>query len=79
MRDGRESKTKDSVYNMHLDFRSLFSGKKVRIIHRTFSLQVDTEVCEQTFSWLSQFRKISRHMNQHRFMLYIVNLCELWN
>ena len=53
---------------------ALYTGK-----YGTFSLQVDTEVCEQTFSWLSQFRKISRHMNQHRFMLYIVNLCELWN
>ena len=31
--EGRESKTKDSVYNTHLNFRSFFSGKKVRIIH----------------------------------------------
>ena len=30
----RESKTKDSVYNTHLNFQSFFSGKKVRIIHR---------------------------------------------
>ena len=27
-------KTKDSVYNTHLNFRSFFSAKKVRIIHR---------------------------------------------
>ena len=26
--EGRESKTKDSVYNTHLNFRSFFSGKK---------------------------------------------------
>ena len=26
--EGRESKTKDSVYNAHLNFRSFFSGKK---------------------------------------------------
>ena len=31
--EGRESKTKDSVYNTHLNFRSFFRGKKVRIIH----------------------------------------------
>ena len=30
---GRESKTKDSVYNAHLNFQCFFSGKKVRIIH----------------------------------------------
>ena len=30
--EGRESKTKDSVYNTHLNFQSFFSGKKVRII-----------------------------------------------
>ncbi|XP_044168316.1 uncharacterized protein LOC122952504 [Acropora millepora] len=40
---------------------------------------VDTEVCEQTFSWLSQYGKITRHMNQNRFIFYIVNLCELRN
>ena len=28
----RESKTKDSVYNTHLNFQSFFRGKKVRII-----------------------------------------------
>ena len=32
--EGHESKTKDSVYHVHLDFQSFFSGKKVRIIHR---------------------------------------------
>ena len=26
--EGRESKTKDSVYNAHLNFRTFFSGKK---------------------------------------------------
>ena len=31
--EGRESKTKDSVYNTHLNFWSFFSGKKVHIIH----------------------------------------------
>ena len=31
--EGRVSKTMDSVYNTHLNFRSCFIGKKVRIIH----------------------------------------------
>ena len=31
--EGRKPKTKDSVYGTHLNFRSFFSGKKVRIIH----------------------------------------------
>ena len=29
--EGRESETKDSVYNAHLNFKIFFSGKKVRI------------------------------------------------
>ena len=31
--EGRKPKTKDFVYNTHLNFRSFFSGKKVCIIH----------------------------------------------
>ena len=31
--EGRKPKTKDSMYNTHLHFRSFFSGKKGRIIH----------------------------------------------
>ena len=31
--EGRKSNTKDSVYDTHLNFRSFFSRKKVRIIH----------------------------------------------
>ena len=30
--EGRKSKTKDSVYNTHLNPRSFFGGKKVGII-----------------------------------------------
>ena len=31
--EGRKSKTKDSMYNAHLNFQTFFSGKKVRIMH----------------------------------------------
>ena len=35
--EGRESKTKDSMNNAHLNFRSFFSRKKVRIIHLLYT------------------------------------------
>ena len=35
-------------------------------------LQVDSEVCEQTFSWLSRYARISKHMNRAHFMFYIL-------
>ena len=40
-------------------------------------LQVDTEICEQTFGWLTKYRKRTRHMNQHRFFFYTLNPCDL--
>ena len=33
-------------------------------------LQVDTEVCEQVFSWLSRYKRITQKMNQHTFMFF---------
>ena len=38
--EGRESKTKDSVYNAHLNFLSFFSGKNVRIIQGKYGIKV---------------------------------------
>ena len=32
--------------------------------------QVDTEICKQTFSWLSRYARITRHMNKPHFMFY---------
>lgn len=37
---------------------------------------VNTEVCEQLFSWLSKFSPITKHMNRWRFlflMLYVLD------
>lgn len=37
---------------------------------------VNTEVCEQLFSWLSKFSAITKHMNRYRFlflMLYVLD------
>ena len=42
-------------------------------------MQVNTEVCEQTFSWLSKYSRIARHMNRERFLFYLLYLCHLRN
>ena len=37
--------------------------------------EVNTEVCEQLFSWLSRFAHMTKHMNRWRFlfiMLYVI-------
>ena len=46
-----------------------FSNNHVYIL---LCAQVNTEVCEQTFSWLSQYAKITRHMNREHFLFYIL-------
>jgi len=43
-------------------------------IHR-----VDTEICEQTFSWLCKYSKITRKMNKAHFMFYLLYICNLHN
>ena len=44
-----------------------------------FTVQVDTEICEQTFAWLSRYARITRHMNNSHFKFYILYLCDLHN
>ena len=44
-----------------------------------FNMQVDTEVCEQTFSWLSRYACITRHMNGQHFLFYIMYISDLHN
>ena len=41
--------------------------------------QVDTEICEQTFSWLSRYARITRHMNKPHFLFFLLYVCELHN
>ena len=41
--------------------------------------QVNTEICEQTFSWLSHYARITKHMNQDHFMFFSLYLCDLHN
>jgi len=41
--------------------------------------QVDTEACEQIFSWLSRYGKMTRKMKRHTYMFFIIYLCDLHN
>ena len=42
-------------------------------------LQVDTEICEQTFSWMSRYARITQHMNRTHFLFYLLYLCDSHN
>ena len=42
-------------------------------------LQVDTEVCEQVFSWMSKYARITQHMNRQHFLFYLLYLCDSRN
>ena len=35
-------------------------------------LQVDTEVCEQCFSWLSRYARMTRRMSRNTFMFFLL-------
>ena len=43
------------------------------------TFQVDTEVCEQVFSWLSRYARITRHTNRETFLFYLLYLCDSHN
>lgn len=40
---------------------------------------INTEVCEQTFFWLSRFSHAVRHMNYARFNLFMFTICDMFN
>ena len=42
-------------------------------------LQVDTEACEQCFSWLSHYAKITRKMQRSTFLFYVLYMCDMHN
>ena len=39
----------------------------------------NTEICEQIFAWLSQYKNIVRGFNESKFLIYICLLCDLYN
>lgn len=47
--------------------------------HYFWIMQVDTQICEQTFSWLSRYARITKHMNRAHFMFYLMYLCDMHN
>lgn len=40
---------------------------------------VNTEACEQIFSWMSKYAYMSRYMNRHRFFFFLLDLCDIHN
>ena len=53
---------------------------KYCIIHTlVIIVQVDSEVCEQVFSWLSRYKKMTSKMNRHNFMFFLLYICDLHN
>ena len=51
----------------------------ITIVPCAYIMQVDTEVCEQTFSWLSRYARITKHMNKSHFLFFLLYVCELHN
>ena len=46
-------------------------------LHNFASMQVDTQICEQTFSWMSRYSRITRHMNRQHFLFYLLYISDL--
>ena len=42
-------------------------------------IQVDTEICEQYFSWLLKYSKMTRRMSRNTFVFFLLNLCDVHN
>ncbi len=40
---------------------------------------INTEACEQEFSWLCNYKHSTRHMNYPRFNLFLLTICDLSN
>lgn len=40
---------------------------------------INTEACEQEFSWLCHYKHSTRHMNLPRFNLFLLTVCDLSN
>ena len=48
---------------------------KVMLVH-SLLFQVDTQICEQTFSWLSRYAKMTR---KKHFLFFVLYICDLHN
>ena len=54
-------------------------GAGFSLVNFYYCVQVDTETCEQLFSWLSRYSRITRHMNREHFLFYMLYLCDSHN
>ena len=45
----------------------------------TIYIQVDTEVCEQHFSWLSKYARMTRRMSRNVFMFFLLHTVDMHN
>ncbi|KAK3261948.1 hypothetical protein CYMTET_29173 [Cymbomonas tetramitiformis] len=41
--------------------------------------KVNTEICEQTFSWMRDYKSITSHMNEPRFKWFLLRMCWMKN
>ena len=41
--------------------------------------KINTQICEQTFSWFSQFKRVTRHMNADNFVVFVLCMCHFHN
>ena len=53
-------------------YASIYSAIKFLII--VITMQVDTEVCEQNFSWLSKYKKITQKMGENTHIFFYLSL-----
>ena len=78
--DPRKFRDLDDVSIMYVWI--LFAFKQnVSVLDSNFNLILHRliEVCEQTFPWLSCYGRMTRKMNHHTYMFFIVYLCHLHN
>ena len=66
------------IHCLLISLSASFCFLTVRIMFHA-AQDANTEICEQTFSWLSNFKSMVRHMNKATFQLFILRMCWLHN
>ena len=63
----------------HFSIKQEIFTDKVNRLLITECFQVNTEACEQLFSWFSCYKYITKHMNRHNFLFLVLYLMENHN
>ena len=63
-------------YRNHVDLRC---RKHTNPYKDPIANTTNTEICEQIFAWLAQYKNIVRGFNESIFLIYICLLCDLFN